>query len=160
MPLRPTCLCPLSDLMKVLQQPLQTATGSGRLTGVTRHIGVCRTAGFLRNHFALQCLHSHTPQSGASAAQTSSQVTVQCILWRRTQICKCAQLLPQMHSPEPAKAPPQRARSKRGAESFAEDDGIGGPANGRKRSRVRPMSFGSCKTPQVAASVLHISNYL
>ena len=118
-----------------------------------------------RQAFSVIILHYNVStvthlKRAASAAQTSSQVTVQCNLWRRTQICKCAQLLPQMHSPEPAKAPPQRARSKRGAESFAEDDGIGGPANGRKRSRVRPMYFGSSKTPQVAASVRHISNLL
>ena len=48
----------------------------------------------------------------------------------------CAQ---RQQSPEPARAPPQRARSKRGADSFAEDDG--GQANGRKRSRVRPLVY-------------------
>lgn len=47
--------------------------------------------------------------------------------------CAAAQM---QQSPEPARAPPQRARSKRGAESFAEEDT--GTANGRKRSRVRP----------------------
>lgn len=37
-------------------------------------------------------------------------------------------------SPEPAKAPPQRARSKRGAESMLDDNGA--LADSNKRSRV------------------------
>ncbi|CAL8466428.1 g5964 [Coccomyxa elongata] len=75
-----------------------------------------------------------TPSATNEPTQSDALAVLADVAGSAREEMEVAGQLQMQQSPEPARAPPQRARSKRGGESFAEEDN--GTANGRKRSRA------------------------